>query len=138
MRNNRFIAEWVGNDNSREKILQTDSYNEILNSLQKWVEEKFNVALDGHFKPVFHYIKKNVMRCDVGSYDWYIDITDFDLNIYEIVADYRNPPTALAYVVRARNKKEAKEYFAKKYPWLQIFSVKEREEKIGEPVRTWW
>lgn len=47
------------------------------------------------------------------------------MKIFLITADYRNPPKTHPYPVHARNKKEAREYFSRKYSWLKIYKIEE-------------
>lgn len=52
------------------------------------------------------------------------------MKIFLITADYRSPPVTPPYAVLANSKKEAREYFKNKFPWLMIFHV---EEYVGDP-----
>lgn len=45
------------------------------------------------------------------------------MKIFMITADYRSSPITIPYAVRANSKKEAREYFKNKFPWLMIFYV---------------
>ena len=45
------------------------------------------------------------------------------MKIFLITADYRNPPQTHPYAVRARNKKEARAYFSRKFTWLKIYGM---------------
>lgn len=57
------------------------------------------------------------------------------MKIFMITADYRSSPITTPYAVRANRKKEAREYFKNKFPWLMIFYV---EEYVGDPDDIKW
>ena len=57
--------------------------------------------------------------------------------IFLVTADYRNPPQTPPYAVRAKNKKEAKEYFQNKYSWLKVFKVEEYTSDIKNIKWIW-